>query len=215
MRHAAAGGFLLVILAGRGVCGNENTTIVLHAQSLAFDCQYSPLPFTCSLDSRPTVTVPPNSLAFIYVFLRNSDNVYGLHCRLAVDGGTGSDTWGDWGLLGAVFGCLPGQLQPELPATHADGREPGNLRTTFDCLIGPELRPLGYLIFQVGAQGCLAIEEHVLGTGVLDCNLEFTAIPARNRGRICVGPGGYDACDPALVPIEATTWARIKHQYSR
>ena len=215
MRWGAIGGLLLSGIAAEGRCGNEKTTIILHAQEALFECTSGPQPFDCSSTSQPTVIVPPGELAFVYVFLRGAEDVIGLTCRFAVDGGSGPDTWGDWNLLGAVFGCLPGQLEPELPATNADGREPGNLRTVFNCVTSPALQPLGYLVFQVGTQGCLSIEEHELGTGVLDCNIEMDPVPAGNRGRICVGPGGYDACDPAATAVGGTTWARIKHQYVR
>jgi len=215
MRWGVIGGVLLSGLAVEGWCGNEHTTIVLHAQEAVFDCRSGPLPFSCSSTSRPTVMVSPGELSFIYVFLRGTENVIGLTCRFAVDSGSGPDTWGDWSLLGGVFSCLPGQLEPELPATNASGREPGNLRTTFNCVTSPALQSLGYLIFQIGTRGCLSIEEHKLGTGVIDCNLAMDRVPQGNRGRICVGPGGYDACDPAATAIEGTTWARIKHQYVR
>ena len=212
LMRCAIAGLMLSGLAGEGRCSNEQTTIILHVQQTLFECT-GPLPFNCS-SSRPTVTVSPGALAFVYVFLRGAEDVIGLTCRFAVDGGSGPDTWGDWSLLGGVFSCQPGQLEPELPATNPEGREPGNLRTIFNCVTSPALQPLGYLVFQVGTQGCLSIEEHVLGTGVLDCNIELDTVPEANRGRICVGPGGYEACE-AVMPVEATTWAGIKHQYLR
>ncbi len=39
-----------------------------------------------------------------------------------------------------------------------------------------------------------------------------TPIDLRNVGRVCVGEGGYAPCDPVTVPVEATSWGRIKQQ---
>ena len=33
-----------------------------------------------------------------------------------------------------------------------------------------------------------------------------------NRGRVCVGPGGINSCEPT-APVENATWGAIKSQY--
>jgi hypothetical protein len=90
------------------------------------------------------------------------------------------------------------------------------VRTAFNCISGGDLEVLGYLLVTAGSHGCLGIEEHdMVGTGVLDCGLGIDVMPIapQNRGRICVGAGGYNACDPRAVPVEGATWGRIKRQY--
>jgi hypothetical protein len=201
-----------LLLPSPGLCANENTTVILNAQIGGFDCINGPIPFDCE-SSTPTVTVAPGDVITVQVFLRNYDNIEAFACRFAVDGGSGMQTWGDWTLLATYFGCLPGQVS-HVPSQNAPPpAEPGNLVTGFSCLTGGSLRFVGWMLMQVGSSGCLGIEEREFGTGVQDCSQEFTAIPASNRGRICVGPGGYDACEPVTVPIENSTWGQIKQQY--
>ena len=48
------------------------------------------------------------------------------------------------------------------------------------------------------------------GTHVVSCGYEADQIPEVNRGRICVEQGGYDACEPATVPLEPRSWGLIK-----
>jgi hypothetical protein len=189
---------------------NERTTVILHAQSDPMDCIN--LPFDCS-DTAPVVEVAPGSQMFVSVSLRNYDTVSGFACRFAVDGGSGPDTWRDWTLLGASFACIPGQLAHVPVQSAPPPIEPGELTTVFSCVAGGAIQPLGWMLFQVGSSGCLSIEERQLGTGVLDCDEHFTLVPAVNRGVICVGSGGHDACESGQVAVEGTTWGAIKAQY--
>jgi hypothetical protein len=191
----------------------ENSTIVLHAQEDQFECQDGALPFDCSEGSTPTISVTSGQLWFIYIFVRHYEEAGTLTCRMAVDGGSGAGTWGDWDVVGSWFGCVAGQVTSEVPMQSVPDREPGNITTAFNCLTGGALRPLGWVLFRVGSSGCLGIEEHEWGTGVIDCHGAFHAVPEHNRGRICVGPDGYDACEPGPVPVESGTWGQIKAQY--
>jgi hypothetical protein len=191
----------------------ENTTLVLHAQPVEFECQGSVLPFDCTEGSGPTVTVTSGQLWFIYIFVRNYEEAGIVTCRMAVNGGSGVGTWGDWEVLGSSFGCLPGQIASEVPVQSVPEREPGNITTAFNCLTGGALQPLGWVLFRVGSSGCLGIEEHEWGTGVVDCHSTFHPVPGHNRGRICIGAVGHDACEPGQVPVESSTWGRIKEQY--
>jgi hypothetical protein len=204
--------FAAVLLAEPTVAANENTTIVLHAQPIGdiVNCEQWIGNVDCSPGLPPTVNVGSGEHLLVYLFLRNYEGVTAFFCRWAVDGGTGPKTWGDWTFWAAGLGCLPGQ--------HGDGPWPynGNMQTAFNCISGGALRVLGYLILTSGSRGCLGIEEHdTTGTGVFDCSdgIEVTPIVPQNRGRICVGAGGYNACDPRVVSVESATWGRIKRQY--
>jgi hypothetical protein len=170
---------------------------------MKFDCQ----------GTMPVVTVDSHSQVLVYVYPRNYEDVSGFAGRFAVNGGSGVNTWGDWTLLGASFSCILGQTA-QVPVQSAPPPiEPGELTTSFQCVTGGALRALGWMLFQVGTTGCLGIEDRALGTGVESCTQLFTVIEAYNRGLICVGPGGREACEPDLGPIQSDTWGRIKGQY--
>ena len=66
-----------------------------------------------------------------------------------------------------------------------------------------------------GPTGCLSQVQssYPFGTHVLDCSLQVDQIrePAR-LGKICVGPGGYDACH-TLNPVRPATWGQVKATY--
>jgi len=202
------------LLARPTAAANENTTIVLHAQPVGniVNCQQWVGQVDCSAELPPAVNVEPGRHILVYMFLRNYDDVAALYCRVAVDGGSGAATWGDWTFFGAGLGCLLGQTG-DGPWSYN-----GNIRTGFDCISGGALQVLGYLILTAGTHGCLGIEEHdmgTVGTAVLDCGVgPPTPVAPQNRGRICVGTGGYNACDPRAGPVENSTWGNIKRQYN-
>jgi hypothetical protein len=196
--------------------GNENTTIVLHGQdwSQGHSCHAWVGTVDCE-GLRPTVSIESGQQALVTVFLRNYEDVAGVYYRFAVDGGSGSTTWGDWTILFASAGdCgLTNQTTSWIP-NPADG----NLATNFNCITGGTFQPVVYLVFAAVGTGCLGVEESDLGpSGVLSCPpLEvLTSVAAENRGRVCVGPGGYDACDPVVTPVRPTTWGNIRNQYGR
>jgi hypothetical protein len=190
----------------------ENPTIVLHAQGGQFECQGNALPFTCTEGSIPTTSVTSGQLWFIYIFIRNYEDAGMVTCRMAVNGGSGPGTWEDWELIGHSFGCVPGQVTSEVPVQNSQEREPGNITTAFNCLTGGALQPLGWVLLRVGS-GCLGVEEHQYGTGIIDCQQMLRSVPAHDRGRICVGAGGHNACESGPVPVENETWGQIKAQY--
>jgi hypothetical protein len=51
-------------------------------------------------------------------------------------------------------------------------------------------------------------------THMVNCQAEPTPINELNRGSVCSGSDGVNACESA-VPVEATTWGDIKSQYAR
>src|SRR4030095_3001829 len=100
----------------------EQTTVMLHAQATLSGCGPQ---FDC-VGTSPIVTVAPGSEVFVFVYLRNYDNVDGFVCRFGVAGGKGPNTWGDWTIRGAVFSCIPGQLGHVPWQGGPPGVEPGN-----------------------------------------------------------------------------------------
>ena len=69
-------------------------------------------------------------------------------------------------------------------------------------------------IHMVPRSGCFEIVQSAWpgGTYVMNCQHELEAIPPSNWGRVCVGPGGINTCDPVL-PVESATWGAIKATY--
>jgi hypothetical protein len=200
------------LLAAPTVAANKNTTIVLHAQPIGnvINCDQWIGNVDCSPELPPTINVGPGEPILVHIFLRNYDDASALFCKLSVDGGEGAQTWGDWTFHAASLSCLLGQTD------NGPGPLNGNMHTTFACLTGGDLRLVGYLVLTSGSHGCLRVEEHdIEGTGVWDCSggIGLIQVAPQNRGRICVGVGGYNACDPQIVPVESATWGRIKKQY--
>jgi len=195
---------------------NENTTIVLHAQdwSHGWSCQAWVGTVDCET-LPPTVNIESGQQALVTVFLRNYEDVAGVHYRFAVDGGSGPTTWSDWTFLFSSAGdCGLMNQTTSWPPTPANG----NWSTTFNCITGGTFQPVAYLVFAAVGTGCLGIEESDLGpSGVESCDWPpvLTSVAPENRGRICVGSGGYDACDPVTTPVAPATWGRIKSQYAR
>jgi hypothetical protein len=199
---------------------NESTTVVMHAhqpqgfqrQSFLDGCDAWMSEFNC-IDTRPAVSVEPLEYYIIYVLLRNYEAVSVVSFRFSVDGGVAPDPWGDWVNGGSSFACQGNQHGLFSPTPND-----GHLLTTFDCITGGALAPLGFMVFIAGAGGCLTIgDSEVSPTGVQRCSTPpfvYFNVPPENRARICVGPGGYDACDPVPVPVRVSTWGGIKAQYA-
>jgi hypothetical protein len=146
---------------------------------------------------------------WVYVMLRNYDNIEALQCAF--------DWPVSWTYLGGTWDCIPNSGVASLPT--GPGPINGNLAVTwgFNCTQGGSLVTVGRMIFgpPVGG-GCLSIIESGLpfGTLVLECGTEVIAhVGTENRARACAGPGGYDACWPASTPVESATWGAIKSQY--
>jgi hypothetical protein len=72
----------------------------------------------------------------------------------------------------------------------------------------------------VSGTGCVGQVEssYPSGTCALDCQFELDQIfpnepgQAARLGKVCVGPGGNDACE-AATPVAAVTWEKVKATY--
>ena len=181
----------------------ENMTIVLHARDGVAGCNDPQQQGIDCVNGRPNLDLTGMQMPCVYVMLRNYDDLGGVQC--AVD-------WpAAWTFLGGSWGCLPGSLEGQVPKGPGD-----TIAIVFNCINGGALVTMGLMIFgpPVGG-GCLSIIESgfPFGNHTVDCNLDNTPIHPANVGRLCVGAGGYDACDPAATAVESATWGRIKTQY--
>ena len=189
---------------------NEDTTLILHAEEPGSGVDCVRLEETC--DARaPNVRVEAgDGLIALYPMLRNYDEVCQVGFRLLLEGGVGSEYWGDWIFLVAVPVCRVNQFTSRLPSATN-----GEFSTSFDIITGGSTAVLLFCFFIVGTSGCIGIgETHDGFASVFDCSTNsHTQISPPNRGTVCVGKEGYGACDPAGVAVEGATWGRIKAQH--
>ena len=206
MHYRAAVGFaisLVALLVGISFVAesNTNSTIVLHAVEAGFG--------TCELDdpcdeAGATVNIiHPGVPHVIYVLIRNYDSISGFACAFDWDPGW-IFGYGIWDCQGG-FAC-------DAPVPSGPGPILGALGCGFAC------NESGYLVvgrmIMLPQSGCMrVIESAGNGAAVYGCDDAVFPVNEGNRGAVCVGAGGYDACDPAQVPVEGTTWGRIKRQY--
>lgn len=175
---------------------NASTTMVLHAVETVYGLCAIEDPCVPEPGSPVVEIAHPGQVYAVYLLLRNYDAVAGFQCRI--------ETQGDWTFQFAVFDCQPNQLDCNWP----------DLSCAFNCVVGGETAVMGrgHLIPN---SGCISVVEspYPWGTHVFGCQLEVDPVIEANRGRVCVGPGGVNTCEPAPVPVEASTWGAIKEQY--
>lgn len=186
---------------------NESTTIVLHARDGFAECDEPQQSGLDCVNQFPTLDISSMQMPWVYVMLRNYDNVSVLQCAF--------DWPLAWSYLGGTWDCRPGALVLVQPT--APGPLTGSMVVAFNCVQGGALTTVGRMIFgpPVGA-GCLSVIEssYPFATNVVSCDAKYvTHVPVENRGRVCAGPGGHDACWPASTAVEDGTWGAIKHQY--
>jgi hypothetical protein len=192
---------------------NESTTFILHASETFSTCE---APQQAGLDCEtvmPTIDVSGLMESMVYMYLRNYEAVAGAVCAFE---------WpATWTILANAWDCQGMfQVTPFYPIAPGPGPGQGMMMTAFNPIYGGTMQPIGRVIIAHPGPGCLSIIDSTDlcgdGCGVVDpATIECTRVPPENRGRICFGPGGYDACDPAATPVEAITWGRIKAQYHR
>lgn len=203
--------WILTVVAGAVVSQaatagpNANTTLVLHAVQTDFGI--------CEIDDpcepapgQPLIEIhAPGEWHTIYMLARNYDNFACLQCAFA---------WpSDWTLIFHLEGCLPGQLGSDVGPTGS-GPLNGAFAACSNCITGGASAVVSRL-YMIPGTGCLELIEpaYPFGTHVESCQQEIDPIPEVNRGRVCVGPGGINTCEPTPVPVESSTWGNIKEQY--
>jgi hypothetical protein len=196
-----------MIVVSPALAINESTTIVLHARDGFAACDEPQQNGLDCINGHPTLDLTGMTAPWVFVMLRNYDVLAGLQCAF--------DWPLTWTYLGGTWDCQPGSLTAEQP--KAPGPVAGTLALVFNCVQGGSLITIGRMIFaNTASQGCLSIIESdgPFGTHVANCDAsDGPPIPPENRGRVCTGPGGYDACWPASTPVESATWGAIKSQY--
>lgn len=182
---------------------NPDFRIVLHAKSSSFEPCSGYLPVDC-LNTMPTVNVPAAPLA-VFVLLYNVNQGSGLQTGLQ---------WPGWSMTFALWDCLPICDFPPCPGLDHQGV----INLDFPCVTTPGLHAFGrFFLVPAGNPGCVSqfIPGGVNGIHLRDCKggVDIIDDPNSHRlGKICVGGGGVTGCD-AVVPVESTTWGKIKATY--
>jgi len=182
---------------------NEHVTLVLHA----VEAEWGPCDIEdpCLAGTANVEIAHPGQYHAIYLILRNYDSIGGFQCIFDWDSG--------WNFSYGLWNCFPGFYTCE-QTPNGPGVLHGFLACGIDCVQGGSL--IAGRLEMVPTSGCLSIIDSPFPqfqTAVFDCQgAGSTRVSDSNRGRICVGPGGYDACN-SVVPVESLTWGRIKGQY--
>jgi hypothetical protein len=193
----------MLVAAGEGeAVDNTRTTLVLHAVETDFGpCTIAD---PCAAGGAANVSVEqPGESHAIYLIARNHEELTGVLCAFDWDE--------SWTYLYSLWECPQGAVCELTPI--GAGPIEGRLECTFDCVVGGAV-VVGRLQM-VPSSGCITVIERVgaFGTSVIDCELGMWAVSEGNRGSVCVGIGGHDACEPEPVPVERTTWGSVKSQY--
>jgi len=135
---------------------------------------------------RPVVTCDSLSHVDIYVFAKNFESMRGLQVKFM---------WpANWVFEGWFGSCQPGSITVVSPV----GVE-RNLSLAFECTgNGVTLQPIGWLRMWTGPNGCLDViqSDYPYASHLLSCAGLITSLGNGHCGRICVGAGGVDRCDP-------------------
>jgi len=186
---------------------NPEFTLPLHyAASLFQPCDgYQPV--DCR-GIRPTVAATPGQPACIFLLLHNYNAVFVIQTAFE---------WGSWNLAYSLFECQLNGPGPPTSPCNPGGPIYGAITLGLDPLIGPELAVIGRLFFTPVSEGCIWQVQPAFPGGI------FVLDPAQGidqigdsephrLGKVCVGPGGHDACDRP-VAVDATTWGHIRSTF--
>jgi len=188
MRLGIALTALALVLASSSVLAqNVNTTLPMHGIETSFGiCQIGD---PCD-PGPPDTNMTPGSTAATYLLVRNHGNVAGV--QTAFDFGGNVFIFGLWD-------CQPNQLSATTP-TNPGGAMAGTIATAFDCLNGPATGVVGRLHF-VMTGGCVSQVDSSFpfGTHVVSCAASVQPIAPNNRGSVCAGVDGQNACDPVVT----------------
>jgi hypothetical protein len=220
MRYATVATVLIALCLSTTAFGGANpeATFVLHAHvGTPIGCTTAPNQPNCQPGGvQPVTTVNAGTPIQVFFYLNNASAVAALDCAWDWD-----DTWViDPGETGTTYvPCTTNTLSLSTPQ-QPGGPQAGRLVTAFDCLMGTFLR-IGRMPFAAGSGGCIEFVEvqDTFGTHLVDCQTQRdeynpgSPAPEDQRfGKICVGQGGFDACQPP-VAVEPATWGSIKATY--
>jgi hypothetical protein len=197
---------VVVIPGGAHAGPNANTTLVLHAVQTQFGPCAIEDPCEPAPGSPSILILEPGLAHAVYVLVRNYSVAAGVQLAM--------DVAPSWVFMYGLWDCI-GDIGPTAPGPPW-GPTAGTASVLFfDLISGGATRVVGRLHFAVLGAGCMDIVESAFpfGTHVMGPQYEPEAIDPSNRGRVCVGPGGINTCEPAPVPVEASTWGAIKEQF--
>jgi hypothetical protein len=211
MRFLLVGFALLTLMSSAALAGpNASTTLVLHAVDTTFGpCPIPPPsgPDPCDQGTlRVDLAVGGPGIA-AYLLIRNYDNISGVQCAF--------DWPAAWPVTFGLWDCQSNQVNGQTPS--APGGTTGTIATAFDNISGGVTAPIGRIHFAgIFAAGCMSIIESdfPFGTHVISFAGDVDPVIEANRGALCAGSPGTDACTP-VIPVEPATWGHIKAQYQR
>ncbi len=197
---------ILVLAASTAALAGQNpqVTLPLHVKASGFEACTGYQPVDCT-STRPTVEIAAGPAA-IFLLMMNYNCIAGVQTAFEVEG---------WTFGFGLWDCQPGQLSAVTPAAPL-GPTAGSITTAFNFLNGPALAVAGR-IFLTASTGCISQVQstYPFGIHVLDCEGGIDQITDQEQGRVgkvCVGPGGVDACDPVSA-VESSTWGQIKASF--
>ncbi len=196
---------LFLIFVPGHASSNENTTMVLHAVQTGFlGCDIED-PCVPSPGSPTIDIVEPDLPQALYFIVRNYEVLGGVQAAFEVDP--------SWNFSFCWWGCLPNQLDG--CASPPWGPIGGTLATAFDCVTGGASAIVSVFHFASTPRGCFDVIRSGFpnGTHVTDCTGTPVQLPEEAMGRVCVGPGGINTCEPGATPVLATTWGAIRLGY--
>ena len=198
---------LILGIASRVAGENEMTTLILHSEAVVFGpCEAAEdvceeRPATIQIVGAESGGI---EIASIYLLARSYDEIRGVQTAFV---------WPGLEILGLLFDCQSNQLSSNLPNPHTEGGPiNGSCSTVFDTVFGGATAVIGRVYVQVSDSACFRQVESAFegGTHVVGPGNSIAPVPPENRGHVCVGAGGYDACEPAATPVAASTWGAIK-----
>ena len=199
----------MVAAAGPSYAGaNPQFTLPIHVSPAVYLPCDGYLPVDC-LGVRPTVQVESGQQVAIFLMMANHTQVWGVQTAFEVD-----PSWVFY------FGLWECHGSYEMSPTPPFGPTAGTIVLAFDnCVTSGALIPIGRMFFQSGT-GCIGQVASTFPYGIyaFDCQQQIDQIfpneagQSARLGRVCVGPGGHDACE-AATPVAAATWGQIKGSY--
>jgi hypothetical protein len=206
LKKALAMALMALMVSSGAFAGlNPNITLPLHFKAVSFAACGDFAPVDCA-SNRPDLNAI-TGIGAAFLLANNHESLAGV--QTAFD-------FGGWTLMFGLWDCQVGQLNAVTPA-NPGGPTAGTITTAFTPVTTGELAVIGRMFFQIPATGCLSQVQSSFpfGIHVIDANLENDQIQDANSarvGKLCVGAGGVDACDP-VTAVEATTWGGVKAQY--
>ena len=209
LKRAPVIALFALIMAGTAAMAQEGqnpqVTFPLHYKQSSFEACTGVAPVDCTTN-RPVVAATSGTAAAIFLLVNNTTALAGVQTAFQFDA--------TWVLTFGLWDCQGGQLsavQPSMPG----GPTAGSITTAFNCVTAGGLITIGRMFFTGPTAGCISQVQstYPFGNHALDCTQGVNQITEDARlGKVCVGAGGVDACDP-VSPVENATWGGIKAQY--